>query len=113
MITVKSYESPSELVVEFLEQRNYDIGVIEFNEPVVAMDGDRVVGVGNYSEQTVEVVVDELDVAIEICKFFGDRPIESIDCPDEEISRRLNWIVKHPFVGSAEVIKILSTMPQV
>ncbi len=112
MITVKPYESPSESVIEFLEQRAYDIGVIEFNEPVIAMEGDRVVGVGNYSEQTVEVVVDELDVAIEICKFFGDRPIVSVDCPDEEVSRRINWIVKHPFVSSAEVIRILSTMPQ-
>ena len=113
MIIVRTYDSPSEAVVEFLEARDYDIGILEFNEPVIAMEGDRVVGVGNFSEQCVEVVVDELDVAIELCKFFGDRSIESVDCPNEEISRRLNWIVKHPFVNSAEVVKILSTMPQV
>lgn len=95
---IESYEGAQD-VIEFVERMDYDTEVLAFDEPIVVRSDGRVIAVANYQEHgsRVEIVTDDQEAALAVCKHFAGQIIKEVDCSNAEISERLQGLIDRPF----------------
>lgn len=84
-------------VVEYVDAMDYDTEILAFDEPIAVRCDCKVVAVGNYAENRIEIVTDDEAAAMAVCKHYANQIVREIDCSNEVIAESLQGLIDRPF----------------